>query len=271
MNFSVLMSIYSKENPDYFDQAMTSIWDHQILKPKQIVLVKDGPLTKKLTNIIESWKTKLGDIFTVVSLDENMGLGDALNIGLDSCKYELVARMDTDDISHPQRFKIQIQQMIDNEHYDIIGSYVTEFDHDPDTHLSIRKVPCINEEIIEDSKIKNPFNHPSVMYKKSSVISAGSYKKFDGFEDYYLWVRMIINGAKCFNISIPLVNMRAGYSMLGRRGGLKYAINEVKLQHRFYRLGFLTRIQVFKNLIIRIPIRLLPNKIRALIYRIIRT
>ena len=271
MDFSVLMSIYHKEKPHYFNQAMRSIWDHQVLKPKQIVLVQDGPLTDELFEVIDSWRVKLGDIFTLVLLDENLGLGDALNIGLANCKYELVARMDTDDISHPQRFKIQIQHMNDNKYCDIVGSYVTEFDDDPDTHLSIREVSCGNEEIIQHAKTKNPFNHPSVMYKKSSVISAGSYKKFDGFEDYYLWVRMILNGAKCLNVAIPLVNMRAGYSMLSRRGGLRYAINETKLQFRFYKLGFLTEIQVLKNLIIRIPIRLLPNKIRALVYRIIRS
>lgn len=270
MKFSVLMSVYDKEKPDYLYRSIQSIWDDQCLKPNQIVLVKDGPLTNKLNKTIHYWKERLGDVLTLIPLEKNLGLGDALNIGLSNCAYNLVARMDADDIAYPERFKDQINYMHENKNCDIVGSYVTEFNSDPDSIVSFRKVFCSHEEIVKHAKIKNPFNHPSVLYKKSAVVDAGGYKKFDGFEDYYLWVRMIISGARCSNIAAPLVNMRTGYSMLSRRGGFRYAMNEIKLQYKFFELEFISIFQFLKNLIIRIPIRLLPNKIRELVYRIMR-
>ncbi len=270
MKFSVLISVYIKEKPDYLNRAMQSIWDDQHIKPNQIVLVQDGPLTIELKKILGYWKERLGNILVLIPLEKNVGLGDALNIGLSNCKYNLVARMDADDIAYPERFKDQIKYMQENTNCDIVGSYVTEFNSDPDSIISSRKVFCSHEEIVKHAKIKNPFNHPSVLYKKSVVVNAGGYKKFDGFEDYYLWVRMIISGARCSNLGAPLVNMRTGHSMLSRRGGLRYAINETKLQYKFLQLGFISIFQFSMNMLIRIPIRLIPNKLRALIYRIIR-
>src|SRR5690554_5001347 len=111
MSFTVLMSVYAKEQPDYFNQAFLSIWDQQTLKPDQIVLVKDGPLTAELDAEIQRWQEKLGKVLSVVELPENVGLGAALNEGLKACKYELVARMDTDDISLPARFEEQVAFM----------------------------------------------------------------------------------------------------------------------------------------------------------------
>ena len=271
MDFSVLMSIYHKENSNYFDRAMQSVCDDQTIKPTQIVLVQDGLLTEELYMMIKKWEHRLGDVLKIITLEKNLGLGDALNIGLANCHHTLVARMDTDDIAHPDRFQIQVQYMKENLGCDIVGSSVTEFDDNPDFVISSRTVPCMHNDIVLGAQKKNPFNHPSVMYRKSAVVNAGGYKKFHGFEDYYLWVRMIQNGAHCSNISTPLVSMRAGYSMLGRRGGFDYAINEIRLQYKFLDLGFITLFQCIKNLSIRIPVRLCPNKFRALIYRIIRS
>ena len=267
--FSVLMSIYSKENPIFFDQAMSSIIDGQSLKPNEIILVKDGPLTTDLDEVIDKWNCNFHGL-KVISLDQNVGLGDALKIGLDNCSNDLVARMDTDDISHPDRFKIQVQHMKVNLDCDIVGSFVTEFSDNPDIIISTRTTPSMHEDIVVSAQMKNPFNHPTVMYRKSSVIKAGNYKKFHGFEDYYLWVRMIMNGACCFNINKPLVNMRAGYAMLSRRGGIRYAINEIKLQYKFLEIGFVSNFVFMKNILIRTPVRLLPNVVRSYVYKIIR-
>jgi len=267
--FSVLMSIYCKESPEFFDIAMTSITLDQDLKPNEIVLVKDGSLTTDLDEVINKWSRNLPGL-KVISLDQNVGLGDALKIGLDNCSNDLVARMDTDDISNPDRFKIQVQHMKENLDCDIVGSFVTEFNDNPDIVISSRAVPSMHEDIVVSAQMKNPFNHPTVMYRKSSVIKAGNYKKFHGFEDYYLWVRMIMNGACCFNINKPLVNMRAGYAMLSRRGGIRYAINEIKLQYKFLEIGFVSNFVFMKNILIRTPVRLLPNVVRSYVYKIIR-
>ena len=268
-NFSVLMSIYFKENPVFFDQAMLSITDRQSLKPNEIILVLDGDLTQELSAMVDKWNDKISSL-KVVPLDRNVGLGDALKIGLDNCSNDLVARMDTDDISHPDRFKIQVQYMEENLDCDIVGSFVTEFDDDPDAIVSSRLVPVEHKEIVKGAQTRSPFNHPSVMYRKYSVIKAGNYKKFHGFEDYYLWVRMIMDGACCFNIDKPLVNMRSGCAMLSRRGGISYAINEIKLQYKFLEIGFISNFIFMRNILIRTPFRLIPNVVRSYLYKIIR-
>ena len=209
MNFSVLMSIYKKEEPKYFNRAMQSIWDEQTVKPDEIVLVQDGPLTDGLHKAIDEWKAKIGEVFKTVPLEKNVGLGDALNAGIKHCSYELIARMDTDDISIPNRFEKQLKAF-ENNYIDICSSWVSEFDSDENEIISYRKLPEKHNEIIVYSKMRSPINHPAVMYKKSIVEKAGGYKHMLWMEDYYLWARMLLSGAKFYNIQEPLVNMRAG-------------------------------------------------------------
>ena len=204
MKFSVLISVYCTEKPQYLDRALKSIWDEQLLKPNQIVLVKDGPLTEELENVIEFWKNRVGSIFDIISLELNVGLGEALNIGIKSCIHDLVARMDSDDISLPSRFLDQIKLFKEKTNLDIIGSNVGEF-WEEESVVAFRMVPMTNEDIIKKSKRKNPFNHPSVMYKKKAVLEAGGPQNFTGFDDYFLWIRMIKNGSKCENIQKVLL------------------------------------------------------------------
>lgn len=271
MDFSVLMSIYFKEKAVYFNRAMQSVFDDQTLKPSEILLVQDGLLTEELSKEIRNWQHRLGDVLKIIKLEKNLGIGDALNIGLANCHHDLIARMDTDDVSHPDRFEIQVKYMMDNIDCDLLGSSVNEFDDNPDFVKSSRIVPLTHDDIVLYAQKKNPFNHPSVIYRKSAVSDAGGYKKFLSFEDYYLWVRMIQNGSRCANISMPLVNMRAGSNMSARRGGINYAINEIKLQRKFLDLGFISLFQLVKNLLIRIPVRLMPNSLRSFVYRYIRS
>lgn len=267
--FSVLMSIYCKENPKYFNRAMLSIWDEQTIKPNEIVLVQDGKLSNELYKVIEEWKNKLGEVLKIIPLEQNVGLGNALNEGMKYCSYELIARMDTDDISLLTRFEKQLE-IFKNRDIDICGSWISEFDSDEKKIVSYRKVQEKHEDIVIYSKIRNPINHPSVMYKKLSVKNAGGYKKMMWFEDYYLWARMILNGAKFYNIQEPLVNMRAGYAQLERRGGLKYAIEEFKFLNRLRKIGFLSLNQFFKCVIIRFIARILPKSFLKKIYKKIR-
>ena len=270
MNFSVLLSIYHKEKADYFNRAMLSIWDEQVMKPNEIVLVQDGPLTTELEAIINSWKQKLKDVLIVVPLSKNVGLGDALNAGLKVCSNELIARMDTDDIAAADRFEKQLK-IFEQNSVDICSSWISEFDKDESEILSVRKVPEHHTEIIKFAKTRNAINHPAVMYKKSAVEKAGGYKKMMWFEDYYLWARMIMNGAKFYNIQESLVHMRAGYGQLERRGGFKYALEEVAFQKELLSIGFINKKQFIKNNAIRITARILPKSFLKSIYKIIRT
>ncbi len=270
MKFSVLISIYHKEKAKHFNSAMHSIWKEQTTKPDEIILVEDGVLTDELYETIDVWKKELTDRLTVISLKENKGLGDALNIGLDNCSYEIVARMDTDDIADPFRFEKQITFLKENPNIDIVGSWVSEFESNEHDIVSYRKLPESHNEIIHFAKKRNPLNHPSVMYKKSIVHKAGGYKKMIWFEDYYLWIRMIMLGAKFHNIQEPLVNMRAGYAQLERRSGFKYAMNELVFQKELLQLRFINHFEFIRNITIRFISRIVPKGFVKLIYKMLR-
>lgn len=269
MKFTVLISLYSQESPFFLNDALLSIWDKQDYKPAQIVLVKDGPLTPELETVLLVWKEKLGDTLTLLSLEKNVGLGVALNIGLQYCSHDLVARMDTDDIAHPERFSRQLA-MFKQADIDICSSWITEFDQDENVITGLRKLPEKHNEILEHAKYRCPINHPAVMYKKTVVEKAGGYQAMMWFEDYYLWARMLMAGAKFYNIQEPLVNMRAGMGQLERRSGLEYAKAEINFLRALNSIGFLSKIDLYKMILLRVPIRLLPKKIIRLVYKNLR-
>jgi len=269
MKFSLLISIYHKEKPEYFDRCMQSIWDEQTIKPNEIILVEDGKLTPQLYKVVDNWQNKIGDIFKIISLEQNVGLGDALNIGLKKCSYELIARMDTDDIALSNRFEKQLQ-VFENSDIDICSSWVAEFEDDEENIISYKKVPKNHNKIINFAKKRNPINHPAVIYKKSIVQKAGGYKKMFWFEDYYLWIRMILNGAKFYNIQEPLVKMRAGFSQLDRRRGLNYIKAEVKFLTTIKQEGFLNSYEFTRNLIVRLIARSMPKRVLKSIYKRLR-
>lgn len=270
MKFSVLMSIYKKEEPKYFNRAMQSIWDEQTVKPDEIVLVQDGPLTDGLYEAIEEWKVKIGEPFKTVPLDKNVGLGEALNAGIKHCTYELIARMDTDDISLPNRFEKQLKTF-EEKHIDVCSAFISEFGDDENEIISYRKLPENHEEIVKYSKTRSPLNHAVAMFKKSVVEKAGGYKHMLWMEDYYLWVRMIINGAKLYNLQDTLLNVRAGNSMLVRRGGLSYVKAEITFLNELKKIGYLTTIEYLKNILIKVPIRLLPKGLLKSVYGLLRS
>jgi glycosyltransferase involved in cell wall biosynthesis len=267
--FSVLMSIYHKETPLYFDRAMYSIWDQQTVRPSEIVLVEDGPLTDELYSSISLWKAKLGKVFQVVSLEKNIGTGDAKNSGMDKCSFELVAIMDTDDISFSDRFEKQLNAFKEND-IDVCGAWINEFEGAEGMIKAARRVPKLHHDIVKFSKSRSPMNHVSIMFKKTAVIRSGGYQKMMWIEDYYLFVRLIQSGAKFYNIQESLVNVRAGVGQLERRRGLKYALSELKLQRKMLKLGFLSWFEFSTNVIIRFSIRMLPEKISTFIYSMIR-
>jgi len=199
-----------------------------------------------------------------------MGLGIALNEGLKHCSYDLVARMDTDDVSMPNRFEKQLEVFIKNSDIDVCSAWVGEFNIDENIITSYRKVPCKHEDIVKFAKLRSPINHPVVMYKKQSVIKAGSYIDMRYFEDYYLWARMIIGGSKFYNIQEVLLNMRANDNMIKRRKGLTYLKYELLLLKELKKIKFINNVEYLINLIIRIPVRIVPQKTTLLIYRFIR-
>lgn len=268
MNFSVLMSIYSRENPKYLRQAIDSIWKNQILKPSEIVLVKDGPLTRELDEVIDGFEDELP--LKVIPLKTNQGLGVALNIGLEACSNDLVARMDTDDIAVSNRFEEQVEYLMKNKDIALISSDISEFEADPRQSIGYRCVPKKHDEILKFAKRRNPMNHMAVMFRKSAVLDSGNYQTFHGYEDYYLWVRMLLKGYKAENMNLILVNARGGRSLLSRRQGMRFFKEEFRLQKEFRRLGLINYMECSTNLILRALPRLFPVFALKFLYKKLR-
>jgi len=262
MKFSVLLSVYHKENPSYLSQSLDSVFN-QTVPPSEVILVKDGQLTKELDNVIEEF-LKEYSIFKVISLEENRGLGFALNEGLNHCSYEWVARMDTDDICFPNRFEKQLEIIETHPEVSFIGSTISEFIDMPQNIISYRRLPEKHEDIFIYSKSRCPLNHPTVMYRKEAVVCSGGYREFP--EDYHLWIRALMKGYKFYNIQEPLLYFRTSLDVIRRRGGWKYAVSEMRQQKEFYNMGFLSFPQFVKNSFIRFSVRIIPVGVRQYIY-----
>lgn len=267
--FSVLISVYYKEIPEYLDLSLESIIDKQILKPNEVVLVKDGPLTKDLDNIIEKYIKKYPNLFKIISLEKNSGLGKALNIGLENCSYELVARMDGDDIAKSERFQEQMEIFKNNSKVDICGSWIDEFSlkNKKIEVQSVRKVPENSDEIYTKLKFSCAFNHPTVMYKKSMVIKVGSYMQTFALEDYYLWIRLALNKCQMYNIQKSLLYFRITDGTAKRRGGLKLLINDLRFQKQLLKEKFINRKEYLRNIFIYGVYRIIPWQLREVLQK----
>lgn len=265
-NYSVLMAVYFNDSPENFIVAVKSILN-QTIKPDDVVLVCDGPVGEELEKAI----SKFQDTINIVRLTKNVGLGNALNEGLKYCKNELVARMDSDDISVADRCEKQMKFFEENPNLTILSSAVSEFVDNPEAPVGIRKVPETFKEIISYSKKRSPFNHPSVMFKKSAVFDAGGYREeYHFFEDYDLWIRMLRSGADAMNSGEVLVNMRVSSEMYKRRGGIKYAKDLLRFHNHLRSSGWISSKTFYTCAVPHAFICVLPNGARKTIYKKLR-
>ena len=263
--FSVLLSLYYRERPEYLRHSLDSLLN-QTCPPDEIILVEDGPLTFELYKVLDDYE-HLFKSFKRIPLTKNKGLGLALNEGLRHCSYDLVARMDTDDICFKNRFEVQAKFMMDHPEIDLCSAWIEGFiNNDIHQVISTRKLPEYHDDIIKFGKIRNPISHPVCMFRKSAVEKAGGYKDCLLFEDYYLWVRMIVNGCKLYNIQRPLLYFRTSIDMYRRRGGMKYAVRETKLAWRFYKIKFISFADFVIFFITHFPVRITPQIIKKTIY-----
>lgn len=264
MYFSVLMSLYEKEDPNNLRLALESL-QHQTLQAADVVIVVDGYIAEDLEKVIKEFASLLP--IQIVILPTNVGLGRALNEGLRYCKYDLVARMDTDDICYFDRFEKQISFLHHNPDVSILGATVQEFNKIPGDLKRFRKLPVKMEEILKFARYRSPLNHPSVVFRKSHIENAGSYQDMLSFEDYFLWLRMLQKGYKIENLPESLVHFRIGNDMIGRRKGLSYLKNEYCFLKAARELGFLSNFEIFSGLLMKLPLRLLPARALEYIYR----
>lgn len=265
--FSVLMSVYKGEKLTNFISSFESIIN-QTLKPNEIILIRDGEVYSELQSKIDEYKIKYSEILTYIPLTENKGLGNALNLGVNVAKYDIIARMDTDDVAKLDRFEIQYGFMMENPTIDVVGSNISEFIDDDKNIVSHRIVPYKHNDIVKYLKSRNPFNHMTVMFKKRAVIEAGNYKDLHYLEDYYLWCRMYLNGAKFANIEDVLVNARISEDMYRRRGGYKYFCSWKILKKFMLKNKIISIWNYLYTLFYRFNVQVLcPNKIRGFIIK----
>jgi Glycosyl transferase family 2 len=264
---SLLLPVWAGDRPDFLVEAFRSSVQEQTRRPDQVVIVRDGPvgaaLAAQITELAESSPVPV----SVVELERNVGLGPALDAGLSACKHDVVARMDADDISLPHRFAVQMP--IIEAGADLVGSGLLEFGVHADDVVGSRTPPTEPADIRARARFANPFNHPTVLYRRDRVTAVGGYTDFALMEDYLLWAKMIVAGARVANVAEPLVKYRVGDGAYARRGGLRQLRTEIALQRRFRALGFTTRAQFVRNLVVRGGYRLVPERLRRSAYRLL--
>ena len=264
--FSVLMSIYKKEKVKNLSECIESLLT-QTLMPNEILLVKDGTLSHELNSLIDEYTEKYPNLFTIVGYEKNHGLGYALAFGLERCKYEFVARMDTDDIARKDRFEKQITEFKLDKELTICGSHITEFTTDINYPKARRKVPLIDKDIRNNGKMRDPFNHVTVMFRRSKILDAGNYESCLSMEDSVLWAKLLMNPmVKAKNIDDDLVYVRADDDMIGRRGGVEYLKRYILGRRRMMEIGYIGLMHYYVSIIVQIIISLVPAKLRNTIF-----
>ena len=262
--FSLLVSVYDGDRPDYHRRALRSAVEDQTDPPDQVIIVRDGPVRPELADCLEELRTTSPVPVTYVPLDSNGGLGPALNAGLAASWFDVIARMDADDVAMPHRFEVQMPLMADA---DIVGSGLLEFVADTDDIVGQRVPPTDPAQIVTYARVHDPFNHPTVVYRRQAVLDAGGYGDLPLMEDYALFARMLHAGARAANVAEPLVYYRVGATAFRRRGGTSLLRSELRLQGDFRRSGFISRPEYVRNVLVRGGYRLIPWWLRRAIYR----
>jgi glycosyltransferase involved in cell wall biosynthesis len=265
--FSLLMSVWGGDDPEFLDAAFRSAVHDQTRRPDDVVLVQDGPVPPLLAKVIGELMESSPVPTTLLALDANVGLGVALDQGMSACAHDIVARMDADDIALPHRFAVQVPLV--EQGIDLLGSSLLEFGDDP-TDVVGRRVPPIDPEtIVRYARFHQPFNHPTVVYRRSAVEAAGGYRHLALMEDYLLFAKMIGQGARVGNVAEPLVLYRVGAGAYARRGGVTLLKSEWRLQRRLLEMGFTNRVQFVRNMVVRGGYRLVPEPARRTAYRLL--
>lgn len=267
IEFSLLLPTYHADDPEHLRRAFRSAVDDQTMRPTEVVLVRDGVVPAALAAVIEELVATSPVPVKRVDLEKNVGLGHALDAGLAACSFEVVARMDADDVSLPERFAFQLPLI--EAGADLVGSSLWEFDTNEDVIVGLRTPPLTEDEIRRWARFADPFNHPTVVYRRSTVQAAGGYRDLPLMEDYWLFARMIQSGARLANVEQPLVKYRVGSGAYARRGGKELLRSELALQRKLLNSGFVTRGQYLRNVAVRGGYRFVPEFVRRTAYRLI--
>lgn len=263
--FSLLLPVYAGDNAEFLRLAYESSVDDQTLRPAEAVIVQDGPVGAELAGELVRIERDSVIPVRIVRLATNQGLTAGLNAGLAACAHPTVARMDADDVSAPERFAQQWQLM--TQGFDLVGTGMIEFENDPSVVAAVRVPPVGAERIRAHAKTHNPFNHPTMMYRREALAAVGDYQPFGKMEDYWLGVRLLQNGARCENIAEPLLRYRVGAGAFARRGGWAEARTEWALQRELLRMDFISRGEYARNVVVKGVYRLMPAWLKRVLFR----
>ena len=263
--YSVLMSVYDKELPENLNESLESML-MQSYPPADFVLVCDGKLTCELNIIAKSFENEFKNIFHIVRIDENVGAGKAFNMGIQACRYEYIVKMDSDDISEPDRCLKQMTLFAIKPKLDMVGTYVEEFDNDSGETVAIRKVPIMQNEIVDYSKRRNPFNRQSVAFRRSTAIQAGGYSDLERCEDYEFVDRMLAKGAMAQNIPEVLVKYRIDKNTPEIRKSWKRTKGFIKVRWVIHRSGYTGFRDFFVPCAIQLGLFIFPRRFTRWVY-----
>ena len=267
-NYSVLTTVYKNDNPDYFKQSIDSMLCQTVVT-NDYVIVADGPLSQELDDVISSYSEKY-NIFHIVRLAENSGLGIALRTGLTECKNELIARLDADDISLPNRCELQLNAFESDPELAIIGSDMYEFDETPEVIKDIKRMPSTTKQIYNYGKRRNPFNHSTVMYKKSVVLAVGNYSTMRRSQDIELWSKIIFQGYKTKNINEPLIYFRTdGAQRIRRKRKWSNVKSDLKIFKQNYKMGYASFFDYIYVCVYQTAFYLMPEKLAGKLYMLL--
>lgn len=265
-NYSVLMSVYHGESAENFDQAIQSVFNQTFLT-NDFVIVCDGPLTSELNDVLCKIPEQYKEIVKIVRLPQNVGIGAASNIGIQNCKNELIAKLDSDDIAMPKRFELQCKRFEENENLTVLGGFIEEFDKDPDKPFSVREVPLTNEGIRHFARRRQPFNNTTVMYRKSAVLSVGNYGNLRRNEDYDLYIRLLHAGYYSENLQDVLVKVRVDQQACARRASWSTFKGCVKSRWGAFKIGYSSFIDFCFCFFGVAFICICPAKLQQLLYK----
>lgn len=269
---SVILPLYYQNEAKQLKAALHSILTQTRL-PEEIVIVADGPVPYQLEAEVENGKLRIeNDHFPTeivyLPLEKHVGLGEAMRRAVEVAKGDYIARMDADDICLPDRFEKQLKCFEENPNLGIVGGQIADFDGNLENVTGRRVVPCCHDSIIKFMKSRNGMNHVTVMMKKADLMRAGNYQSLSWFEDYHLWVRMIMSGTLFKNMPDTLVMVRAGKSQIDRRGGWSYFKHEIRLFKYMQKVGFISYWRFLLNCVERCCVRLLmPLPMREWFYK----
>lgn len=264
--YSVLLPVYYKDKANWLKEAIDCMLN-QTIKCDEFVIVEDGSLTDELDKVISEYEKSNKNLFNVIKIEKNGGLGPALKLGVEKCKNEWIARMDSDDYSPKDRIEKQFNILNEYPDLGIIGSNAIEFFDNINDIASYVNLPEKAEEVYSFAKRRCPFRHSGIIYKKSEILAAGNYQECYLCEDYDLYARMLMNGTKGYNIQEYLLYVRVSRDFYKRRGGIKYLKSILKFKKRLYKSGFYSFKDYFISAGAHVVVCLMPNSFRNFVYK----